>query len=422
MSGPKTSQYTLTPEQRAQLELQRRIRAELKLLDRQRMDARLILKDAEDLVRRTRAMSREDEKAETVSKILENLQVRLEDLTRMEESSGLQALQSAGEQFEKDCAQLRQQTELLKLHMQNLEQDFRKDTGKKITAGFRLDFSQLGGKSQNKTAVIRKQLEELLHSAKSLYLSDSLRRRLEETGAKAREITDVEFLKNYRSMSVEPLLKECQAYHELYEAEGAQFRCKLALYQENCRELDQSPREIPFGHGAMQTLDQLLHQTEAALAFRQEQAYISKCMDEAMEELGYSVLGHREVTKRSGQKYRNALYLFDEGTAVNVTFADNGQITMELGGLDRQDRLPTQQESRALVQEMDNFCVDFGKLEGILLRKGIRGRRISILPSHEQYAQIINVSDYELNRPISLFHAERGRGSAEKQKERKLGE
>lgn len=384
MSGPKTSQYTLTPEQRAQLELRRRIRAELKLLDRQRMDARLILKDADDLVRRTRAMCREDEKAETVSGILKNLQVRLEELTRMEESSGLQALQTAGEQFEKDCALLRQQTELLKLHMQNLEQDFRKDSGQKIIAGFRLDFSKLGSKPQNKAAQIRKQLEESLNGAKGLHLSDALRKRLEETEAKAREITDVEFLNNYRSMSVGPLLKECQAYHELYEAEGAQFRRKLALYQENCRELDQSPREISFGPGAMQTLDQLLYQTEAALAFRQEQAYISKCMDEAMEELGYCILGHREVTKRSGQKYRNALYLFDEGTAVNVTFADNGQITMELGGLDRQDRLPTQQESRALVQEMDNFCVDFGKLEGILLSKGIEGRRISILPSHEQ--------------------------------------
>jgi len=422
MSGPKTSQYTLTPEQRAQLELQRKIRAELKLLDQQRLNAREVLNSADALVRRARAMARDDELAETLDAALKGLRAQLEEITRLDETSGLQTLQDAGETFEKECRRLQIQSENLKLHLKNLQEDFRKDTEKKINAGFRLDFGKLGGKPADKTSGIREVLEAEFHEAQRLNLAESLRRRLEECEAKAREITDAEFLKNFRAMSVQPLLKECRHYHDLYEQEGAQFRRKLALYRVNCRELEQQPRDISFGPGALKEVEQLLHQTEAALAFREEQAYISKCMDEAMEELGYSLLGHREVTKRSGKKFRNALYLFEEGTAVNVTFAENGQITMELGGLDREDRLPTQPESRALVREMDNFCVDFGKLEDILRNKGVKSRRISILPSHEQYAQIINISEYDMLCPVSFFRAEGQRRPAEKIKERKLGE
>lgn len=422
MSGPKTSQYHLTPEQRAQLELQRKIRVELKLLDTQRKEAVQILSDTEELVRRARAMSREDAIAEQTAVMTESLRKRLEEFTRMDEASGLDSLRNAGEEFDRSLRELDRQGEILKEHMSELESDFRRETGKKILGGFRLNFDKPAGGGNVKLAEILAQVEKDYQAVRHMHLSETLMKRLEESLAKAREIKDPEFLKNYRAMSQLPLIQECREYHALYEAEGAQFRRKLAIYRENCLELGLPPRNISFGIGALQELEQLLHQTEAALAFREEQAYISRCMDEAMEELGYSLLGHREVTKRSGKKFRNALYLFDEGTAVNVTFADNGQITMELGGMDDRDRLPTARETRALVREMDNFCLDFGKLEGILLDKGVKSKRISILPSHEQYAQIINVSDYEMNGPVSFFHAEEGRRPAEKQKERKMGE
>ena len=134
------------------------------------------------------------------------------------------------------------------------------------------------------------------------------------------------------------------------------------------------------------------------------------------------MLGDREVVKRSGKKFRNALYLFEEGTAVNVTFGENGQITMELGGLDDCDRLPTDLESRELVREMDHFCGDFRELEKMLIEKGIVSKRISILPSHEEYAQIINVSDYHLRGEVSYFQVEERKGKINSAHTHKVGE
>ena len=95
----------------------------------------------------------------------------------------------------------------------------------------------------------------------------------------------------------------------------------------------------------MTILNGKLHALEQALQFRDEQAYLRQCVDETMEEMGYVLIGKRELTRRNGKKYRNELYLFDEGTAVSVTRSEDGQIVMELGGLGAENRLPTEQES-----------------------------------------------------------------------------
>ena len=47
---------------------------------------------------------------------------------------------------------------------------------------------------------------------------------------------------------------------------------------------------------------------------------------QVMREMGYHVVGRREVVKKSGRKFRNELYHFSEGAVVNITYATNGQI------------------------------------------------------------------------------------------------
>ena len=122
-----------------------------------------------------------------------------------------------------------------------------------------------------------------------------------------------------------------------------------------------------------------------------------------MIEMGYNLIGSRSVTKKNGKHFENELYLFDEGTAVNVTRSDEGQITMELGGLDKIDRIPTALESQRLCEDMDEFCVDYEEIEKRLVEKGIKVKRISILPAEEQYAQIINVEDYNMKEDVEYY-------------------
>ena len=114
--------------------------------------------------------------------------------------------------------------------------------------------------------------------------------------------------------------------------------------------------------------------------------------------------------------------MFDEGTAVNVTYSSDGQITMELGGISTDDRLPTEVESASLASDMRTFCDDYFEIEQRLRKKGIITKRISILPPEEQYAQMINVSDYNLSKKVSEYEAKDAKRHTAESMTQRIGE
>ena len=119
--------------------------------------------------------------------------------------------------------------------------------------------------------------------------------------------------------------------------------------------------------------------------------------------MGYELIGSREVRKKSGKHFRNELYTFYEGTAVNVTFSSDGQISMELGGLAREDRIPSEEESKMLTEDMESFCSEFSEFEKRMLTKGIVvGNRIALSPPTADYAAIINVNDYDIDSSVQV--------------------
>lgn len=153
----------------------------------------------------------------------------------------------------------------------------------------------------------------------------------------------------------------------------------------------------------------------------EEQSYISNCIDEVMEEMGYSVLGSREVTKKNGRHFRNELFTYSEGTAVNVTYSSDGKIAMELGGIDTEDRLPESNEAKVLCNAMENFCADFNEIEKRLAQKGVvLADRISLLPPSADYAQIINTSDYYMEKQTDRIHARKDERRVQKNKTLKV--
>ena len=125
--------------------------------------------------------------------------------------------------------------------------------------------------------------------------------------------------------------------------------------------------------------------------------------------MGYDdLIGSRKVRKKSGKCFRNELFTFNEGTAVNVTFSPDGQISMELGGLSREDRIPTADETEILTRDMESFCGEFVEFERRMLAKGIVvGSRIALSPPSAEYAAIINVNDYDVaeSTQISVMNA-----------------
>ena len=153
---------------------------------------------------------------------------------------------------------------------------------------------------------------------------------------------------------------------------------------------------------------------------QKELEYICQTIDEVMTEMGYELIGERSVEKKNGRKFRNGLYTLDEGTAVNVTFSDSGQISMELGAIDNCDRVPTTEEASELVNDMQAFCTDYSELEKRLAKRGIQTNRVSVLPPSVEYAQVINASEYELKREPEVYTTRR-KNTANKMRYREEG-
>ena len=130
---------------------------------------------------------------------------------------------------------------------------------------------------------------------------------------------------------------------------------------------------------------------------RSSQAYIADCVDEVMRDMGYDLIGRRQERRKSGRPFRNELYQFGEGTAVNITYSPEGQISMELGGITREDRRPTAGETEVLTQEMRTFCSEFSEFERRMKAKGIIvGSRIALSPPTADHAAMINIRDYDI--------------------------
>ena len=66
---------------------------------------------------------------------------------------------------------------------------------------------------------------------------------------------------------------------------------------------------------------------------------------------------------------------------------------------------------------MESFCEDFKEIEKRLLAKGVvLADRISLLPPSQDYAQIINTSDYEMETEAKKLEVKRQRRAAAKLK------
>ncbi|MGN1119849.1 MAG: hypothetical protein ACI4Q4_05785, partial [Oscillospiraceae bacterium] len=109
-----------------------------------------------------------------------------------------------------------------------------------------------------------------------------------------------------------------------------------------------------------------------------------------------------------------------EGTAVNITYSDNGNITMELGGVATKDRMPDAAETERLTEDMRSFCGQYREFERRLAEKGVVSNHILMLPPEPAYAQVINVSDYDMIDDIATIEEAAEQYSAAQEKEMRL--
>jgi metal-responsive CopG/Arc/MetJ family transcriptional regulator len=253
-------------------------------------------------------------------------------------------------------------------------------------------------------------VDEFKEACKKLGIkqSDVIRKAMQDMIEKANNIDNDDFLKNFNAVTVKPIVDKCQEYIQNMERYGTEFEELETEYMVLCSQLHITSKKFVISESSVAELKVEIAKLENELFEDGEQEYIADIIDKVMEEMGYDLIGNREVTKKSGKRFHDELYTFSEGTAVNIRYDNQGKIAMELGGIDTTDRLPSEAEAARLEGEMIAFCDKFTELEKRLAAKGIVCKnRVSHLPPKAEYAQIINTSDYDIKTDVETFKTNR---------------
>lgn len=217
-------------------------------------------------------------------------------------------------------------------------------------------------------------------------------------------ITSREQLGTFRSVTVKPLLQRIESARLRVQAQKSEFKMLQSRYAALCAVAGVQPEVLTAEiNDAIPIIISKIASLEKQVVLQTEQKYICNCVNEVMSQMGYDVIGNRSVTKRSGKRFKSELYSYAEGKAINVTYDSDGQIAMELGGIDRADRIPTSEETDVLREDMEAFCSDFKGFEERLKAKGVVIKsRVSLAPPAAEYATIINVSDYNITAAVPV--------------------
>ena len=258
------------------------------------------------------------------------------------------------------------------------------------------DFSGIKSKESKETEEYALKVTQKLNEVSRLDISQKLRTEIQSALKCIENFSNLAELKNFNAVTAESIVKRCREYSEVHE----EFDEVFSEYCILCEEYGTKPLQFEVSRESTEQIRKICEELEKSTEKSDEQEYISRNIDEVMTELGYSISGERSVTKKNGTKFHSELFSFGEGTAVNITYSSGGQITMELAGTDNCDRLPDDDERKYLAQEMESFCDSFTEFQKRLSDRGILSKHISVLPPSEEYAQILNTSDYNITGKI----------------------
>ena len=414
MSGPKSARYTLTPEQRRILaEARERERKTIRELDKLQQYRVELASLKERLGAATTSIDMlvdrvgdGNEVQQSIRNSITQIEKIIQESAGLSKQSGLENLQvfnskvkTVEETARKIVAQYESQSNEIKdVLSKNIEDS--------ITDGMSIRIDDEIVNPQSHLESQKAKIKDVLHEIQSSNVSSDLQREGIIILERAQGITDDSFIDNYYAMTVLPYIKRCKAYEEQIKAYGEEFDELVSKHRYYSEYLGMPVFSFTFSMDTLNSLRLEVAELESQSAKIEEQQYISESLDQVMRDMGYNVVGSREVVKKSGRKFRNELYYFSEGSVVNVTYAANGQISMELGGVDTCDREPSEEESSVLCDEMVEFCDEFPEIERRLKEKGVvLMNRISMLPPTEEYAQIINVSDFNMTEKIDVLES-----------------
>ena len=293
MSGPKSTRYTLTPEQRRILaevrERERKTRRELDRLQQNKSEIatlknnlEIAIKNVDMLVERIGA-GKEDQAYIHAS--LAEIREVIQEAGIMNEQSGLEKLQFINAKIQTVVKSAKKAKALYEGKSKEIANRLSTDIDDSISAGMMIRVDEAIMKPLSHLEVQHKKIDELLNSVQVLSISRKLQEECMEIRRKAYEITNDGFIDNYFAMTVLPFVKKCKRYDEQLAEYGEEFEELTSKHRYYSEYLGLPVVQFVFSMNKIETLKQEVNELEHQCEQLEEQRHISESLDEVMREM-----------------------------------------------------------------------------------------------------------------------------------------
>ncbi|MCM1261545.1 MAG: hypothetical protein NC313_02400 [Butyrivibrio sp.] len=434
MSGPKVSTYDLNQarkmeqERRERERLQREAERERKRLEEERKIEAEVNKRCKDLYKKGREM---DALLSSASNIIEREKKREQErekefANRQQEDVGVKEQVVRAEDiivianFDDILENVRSQTEgseetraELEAFISELVQEKQKkhslvdaylaknQTGEEkpgITGG--LPGTTEEQEFEKLLFSMEEEYEEIVNDRAFFHFHKDSVLKMEQLCKKQQEYRSYLILREVYYGEFRKIKKAREKWNKTLEEWREPFEEAYIQYRASCKLLGRKPEHFYLNPETVEEDVRLLNQKAKELQEEnlriQESREVTRILNEVMEEMGYQVLGTKDIAKKSGDKVHNTVFSYGEGSGIHVV--DNGErITMEIVGLDDADRDISQEEKEYLEEEQVHFCDSFHEIEEELEKRGVvLKQRVRMLPPSQEYAVIMSMDSYTM--------------------------
>jgi hypothetical protein len=193
-------------------------------------------------------------------------------------------------------------------------------------------------------------------------------------------------------------LATCKKYEQEIEYNQRfliEFNNLHLTYLTLCNMLNESPKEYIFevNKDGLEVINKLkieIEQCRTNLAKKEESEYITRSINEVMEELGYEIVATDFLSTPKRDVIHN-IFEFEQGNVINVFTSDNGSLMFEVTGVKKTNDL-TELEKLKIKESMDSFCTKYELIKSKLHAKGIKLASENLKPADVRYAKSIDIS------------------------------
>jgi hypothetical protein len=205
-------------------------------------------------------------------------------------------------------------------------------------------------------------------------------------------------IKRFVTDEVPRAKRKIQEYQQKLQKLTEEFNNVYINYALLCEETGTDKAQFELSEEGISGMKQACVEMNRKVMRKRENEQIFTIVQETLRELGYPLLADSFVPESdtAADGIRKLLLRYTEDTAVKVTVTSDGQVAMEMGLMDNEDRRPDPDDVSYLCGEMRNFCSDYRQIEEKLIEKGIVFERKNYLPPEPAYAEIINVKEFDL--------------------------